>query len=194
MLYIIGPKDKGIDESRIINTTSRSKNWSKGLSPFFVGPIELYNGYISKNMECAWQYSKVYARFLDKNENPKPEYFEWAKKGWNSSRAIRYPMGKGVKPIYSWWDGEKLSYIEARKKIYIPLYAKAVQKTKAFKKLKSLYEFEVELLGNDLFLWDFDGFNHKELGLNYEDVINNSKKSLGHAFVLAMLLEKKLII
>jgi hypothetical protein len=35
-------------------------------------------------------------------------------------------MGRGAKPEYSLWDGERLDYIEARKRIYAPLYARAV--------------------------------------------------------------------
>jgi len=31
-------------------------------------------------------------------------------------------MGRGVKPLYSLWDGKKLGYIEARIAIYDPLY------------------------------------------------------------------------
>lgn len=38
----------------IINTTSRSKNWSRELSPFVLGPVDLYAGLIAKNVENAW--------------------------------------------------------------------------------------------------------------------------------------------
>jgi hypothetical protein len=47
----------------LIDTTSRSKTWTRGLSPFLVGPVEVDTGlgtYIAKNVENAWQYSKVY--------------------------------------------------------------------------------------------------------------------------------------
>ena len=55
-IKIIGPKDKHIGE--YINTTSKSNNWSKGLSPFFLGPCELYDSYKALNVENAWQYNK----------------------------------------------------------------------------------------------------------------------------------------
>lgn len=55
-LYVIGYKDlKWVDEQRVINTTSHSNNFSKGLSPFNLGPVFLYNGYQSRNVENAWQ-------------------------------------------------------------------------------------------------------------------------------------------
>ena len=94
-------------------------------------------------------------------------------------------MGKGAKPLYSYWDGEKLDYVEARKKIYIPLYSNAVKKTEAFAKLSEIYQKE-----GTITLWDFDGYNHHALNMSYNDVINCSTKKMGHAFVLAMLLDK----
>lgn len=189
MLYIIGPNHPDPSKgATVINTTSRSDNWSRGLSPFFAGPVDLYDGYKSLNVENAWQYSKVYEYYTDDQGNPDERYFKWAQDGWNSVRAQRYPMGKGVKPLYSYWAGKQLGYIEARKTIYIPLYSEAVQKTSAFSKLKKMYE---ESAG-DLYLWDFDGYNHKSLGLDYDHIINDPNKSLGHAFVIAMLLEKYL--
>ncbi len=184
MLYVIGPKYPVPEGAEVINTTSRSENWSRGLSPFFVGPVDLYDNYKSVNVENAWQFSKVYYNHVDENDNPTEKYFEWAKKGWESIKAYRYPMGKGMTPLFSYWDGEKLSYTEARKKIYIPLYAKAVQKSFAFQKLKKMHEEN-----RDLYLWDFDGYNHKALGLTYEQVINDPNRKMGHAFVIAMLLE-----
>lgn len=184
MIHVIGPNYKTPEGVTVINTTSRSDNWSKSLSPFFCGPVDLYNGYKSVNVENAWQYSKVYYNHVDENQNPSPEYFEWAQKGWNDTKAHRYPMGKGAVPLFSYWDGEKMSYTEARKKIYIPLYSRAVKQTFAFEKLKKMHEE-----GQDLYLWDFDGYNHKALDLTYDQVINDPNRKMGHAFVIAMLLE-----
>jgi len=185
MIYITGPNHPDPPEGAVlVNTTSRSTDWSRGLSPFYCGPVDLYGGYRSITIENAWQYSKLYAYYANEQGDPDERYFRWAQDGWNSMRANRYPMGKGVKPLYSYWDGEKLDYIAARKKIYIPLYSKAVQKTFAFKKLK-----EMHAAGADLWLWDYDGYNHKSINMSYEDVVNNPNRSMGHAFVIAMLLE-----
>lgn len=188
-LYICGPKDTP-ENVTVINTTSRSDTWSRGLSPFYLGPVDLYGSYISKNVENAWQYSKVYKRHVGLDGNPKPEYFEWAKEGWLNHRAVRYPMGKGIKPEYSYWDGKQYSYTEARKQIYAPIYAWAVQRSAAFKQLKNLYSIVGE--DEDIYLWDFDGYNHKKWDKSYSDVINDPSKKMGHAFVLGMLLENKI--
>jgi len=43
--------------------------------------------------------------------------------------------------------------------------------------------------GQDLYLRDFDGYNHKELGMTYDNVVHCKERKMGHAFVLAMVLE-----
>lgn len=45
---------------------------------------------------------------------------------------MRFPRGRGAKPLYSYWNGKKMSYIEARHQIYAPLYSNAVEKTIAY--------------------------------------------------------------
>ena len=82
-------------------------------------------------------------------------------------------------------DSRGWQLVEARKKIYIPLYSNAVKKTEAFAKLKEIYQKE-----GTVTLWDFDGYDHHALNMSYNDVINCSTKKMGHAFVLAMLLDK----
>ncbi len=168
----------------IINTTSRASTvWEKQLSPFFLGPVDLYDNFQSKNVENAWQFSKVYKEHVDKNGNPTNKYWEWAMEGWNDSFAHRYPMGKGALPLYSLWKGEKLGYIEARKRIYAPLYAKALQKTGSWKNLIS-----IKAVSSKMILKDFDGYDHVKLGLSLTDVLNNPNRKMGHAFVIAALL------
>lgn len=169
-----------------IDTTSRSKTWSRGLSPFFLGPVKIGN-FWSLNMENAWQYSKVYPEHVDDTGKPTDEWREWAMKGWGNTKAVRYPMGKGRKPLYSWIQGRKLSYIEARKEIYIPLYSQAVRDTDAFKALQNVVKSNMIVC-----LRDFDGYDHKTLGMSYDEVINCESRKMGHAFVLAMMLEGKI--
>lgn len=184
MIHVIGPGYKAPEGAVEINTTSRSDNWSKNLSPFFLGPVDLYGGFTSKNVENAWQFAKVYEYYLESDDSVGERYFKWAQDGWNDTRAHRYPMGKDAKPLYSYWNNQTLTYIEARKQIYIPLYSSAVKKTFAFEKLKKMHEE-----GQNLYLWDFDGYDHKALGLTFDQVINDPNRKMGHAFVLAMLLE-----
>lgn len=192
MLEVITFQDwrkNNFPKEQVIITVSKSKNWSRGLSPFILGPCELYDGYIAKTMEAAWQNSKVYPEhYSEEDDIILDSYWTWAKKGWNNSYAQRYPMGKGAIPKFSYWDGERLTYVEARKKIYIPVYYKAVKNTEAFARLKSEYDKSLEE-GKDLYLIDFDAYRHKQLGMSYKEVINCDTRKMGHAFVLAMMLD-----
>lgn len=185
MIRTIGPRTKKADYSDavVVNVTSCSTDFGKALSPFFLGPCELYDGWSSKTMESAWQYSKVYAQHTTDGQ-PNDGYWLWASKGWSSSRASRYPMGKGAKPLFSLWNGTKLSYIQARKEIYIPLYKEAARKTEAFKHLKFLNSN-----GFDLVLWDFDGYESSD---SMEHIINDEKRPMGHCFVLKWMLEGRI--
>ena len=195
MIYVLGPRDrKKIAELKatmpvIMTTSSSVTDWSRGLSPFYLGPCKLYGDYEARRMENAWQASKVHKEFVGEDGNPTDRYFEWAWRIWKSDRAQRYPMGKGAVPEYSYWDGKKLGYVEARKKIYIPLYIRAVLMTDAFAKLQQ--EF---IMNKDLILWDYDAYDHREMGMTYEQVMSNPDKKMGHAFVLAMMLEDKKLI
>jgi hypothetical protein len=172
----------------VVNTTSSAKDFGRGLSPFFLGPVHLWDSWKAKNVENAWQFSKVYEEHLGENGAPTKEWFHWAAGGWDSQRAVRYPMGKGRRPTYSLWkkaDGKfrKLSYVRARKVIYGPLYRRAVENTKAWKMLRERF-----LRTGHLVLLDFDAYDHKALGMTLSDVLNCEDRKMGHAFVLAMML------
>jgi hypothetical protein len=172
-----------VQDGEVVNTCSNAQTgWERDLSPFILGPVKLYGGLISQNVENAWQYSKVYKQHIGDNglELPNEEWHRWAKEGFQDHVAHRYPMGRGAKPEYSFWDGRRLGYVEARKVIYAPLYIRAVMKTEGWKRLKELYQ-SVPLL----VLRDWDGRKTKE---TLTEVLNNPKKKMGHAFVLKMLL------
>lgn len=169
-----------------ICTVAKSQQPWCQLSPFLLGPCYLYDGAWSRNMENAWQYAKVYRQFCS-SEHPKStlhwdNYFDWAEAGWSNPRAVRYPMGKGAKPLFSLWANRRLSYVQARKAIYGPLYAEAVQKTEAWTELVKLYKTMKRLV-----LYDYDVRDVRGVQ-TYTEVLNDPDKKMGHAFVLAMLL------
>lgn len=163
-------------------TTANSGVW-RGLSPFVL-PATKYG---SRTFENLWQYSKVYSEFLEPTNLPSEEWYEWRQKGFNNPRAVRYPMGRGRVPAYSYWNGQRLSYVEARKAIYAPIYAELVAQTDAYKRLCSLHE-SLHDDEKDLVLRDYDAYDHIKLGVSLREVINNPNKKMGHAFVLAMML------
>ena len=149
------------------------------LSPMLLGPVPLYGGEWSRTMENAWQYSKVYP------QHRYDGYWPWARAGWDSMRAERYPMGKGARPLHALWAGEELDYIAARRRIYIPLYAQAVR----FHQLGLFLTLRERARTGDLVILDFDAYNHRALGYTWDDVINDPHRKMGHGFVLAMMIE-----
>ena len=202
-IYVTGPRTKKGElppDIEVFNVTSRDKGVWQQLSPFLLGPCQLYWGLTSKNVENAWQYSKVYkddrapTHILEGWGNS-PEvhdatiiedWFRWALQGFAQDRAVRYPVGKGAKPLFSYWAGQRLDYLAARKLIYVPLYVLAANRTPAYAKL-----YELHNAGQDFALWDFDG----RLGTQAFAEVLDDQRPLGHAFVLrAMLTEPEVII
>ena len=211
MIRLVGKRGKGSFESQLddaakgmefvqIDCTSGNKDEvMRGLSPFYLGPVECYDGLVSQTFERAWQCSKVFAGFADSSGNPLSEWFAWRDRMWadasnDDHMAIRFPAGRenanAKKTLYSYWkvDGEfkRLGYIDARKHIYLPVYAKAVVKTEAYRRLCAMRDE-----GRNLLLVDFDGYNihHPKYGFTYNDAIHCPLLKMGHGFVLAMLLE-----
>lgn len=172
----------------IIDTTSNSGDFRE-LSPFVLRVPYRGGKVIFENL---WQYSKVYKnQTLAIDGYPNALWYKWSEKGMSSNRAVRYPMGRGAIPEYSLWDGEKLDYISARKKIYAPVYANNVAKTGAMYRLEGLY-FNCLNTNRELILLDYDAYDYLSLGLSLIDVINNPKRKMGHAFVLIMMLTEML--
>lgn len=197
---------KGVEFVQIDCTSNNpDKVMSGGLSPFCLGPVETYDGLKSETFELAWQCAKLYPNSViddcvDADRNPAPGYFAWRDQYWakrypedfENRSAIRFPAGRGnaKKCLYAWWkvDGEfrKLGYVDSRKHIYMPLYAKHVVKTEAYRRLCALRDE-----GKNLLLIDFDGYNihSPHYNFTYNDAIHCPILKMGHGFVLAMLLE-----
>lgn len=183
-LIVIRKYEKTPDGYLRLDVTSGNKSARQYYSPFYIGPVESADGVESQTMENLWQYSKVYSEMVDENDNPTDSYFAWRNNGFRDSRAHRHPHSG--KPLYSWWNGEKLGYIDARKRIYIPSYAKCVMKhPEAINIIK-----EKLAEGKKIAIADFDGYDFKKLGMTYEDVVNNPNKIMGHGHVLAMMIER----
>lgn len=180
MIRVVGPRDLTRPGEFVVDTTSRSASWSRGLSPFLLGPVETPDG-PATNVENAWQFSKVYPEH-DAEGVPSAEWFEWRRAGFANPRAVRYPMGKGRTPVYSWWNGQAFDYVPARNAIYLPIYAAAVLRSAAWTQLR----FEYQTRGA-ITLWDFDGYDFNVTGKNVLPVFQ-SQRRCGHAFVLAALL------
>ena len=128
MIRVVGKRGKGSFESQL-DETAKGKEFVRidctsgnpdpvmreGLSPFYLGPVECYDGLVSQTFERAWQCAKVYPWTQGADGNPNASYFAWrdemwAMKGFGDKMSIRFPVGKKNvgKCLYSWWkvDGE----------------------------------------------------------------------------------------
>ena len=54
----------------------------------------MYNNLVAKNVENAWQFSKVYEEHLEEgSDDPSSKWIHWAKEGFADPKPIRFPMG-----------------------------------------------------------------------------------------------------
>ena len=168
------------EDAVVVNVCSNSPaSWSSRFSPFLLGPVDFgFARLRSLNVENGWQYSKVYKDFVADDGLPSSEYFVWARKGFANPQAIRFPMGKGAVPEYSWWAGEKLGYIDARKRIYGPLYLQALTRY-AMEAVEKLFDLTQQ--HEVVWLRDWDGRVTEE---SFSEVLNNPQRKAGHAFFL----------
>ena len=187
----------------LVNVTSQSSSpiWRQ-LSPMLLGPtlFTTPRGVMrAANVENAWQYSKVYAvgpagqPFVDASGEPNDAYYSWARAGWESPAAVRFPMGRGARPLYSIstaagggaaaGDGGHLGYVESRRRMYAPAYAAAAEASPAYAALLDLYRS-----GTPIGLVDFDGWDHVGQGYSLAEALREPRVKFGHAFVLAGML------
>jgi hypothetical protein len=179
-LYVAGYYDKIPEGAMVVDTTSRSKSV---FSPFLSGtrhPI------LSMRMENAWQYSKVYPQH-DDNGRPNKEWSRWRYEGLHKFFAQRYPMGKGVFPLYTWFNDQQLDYIEARKQLYVPLYRNMLDNDNAEYQINNIIQM---LKRTDVYLKDFDGYNDPDK--TFEEILNDPNKKMGHAFVLREVIRERI--
>lgn len=174
-----------------ITPVSKDDEWGS-LSPFHLGPCRTPDGVMFSNMENLWQYSKVYEDHLV-NSNSLfhgeigQNWYEWHLKGARSKQAHRYPMGKGEKALFTKWGDLRLSYISARKQVYVPEYAKLVIQQKMFKRLLKEYK-----KGAKIVLRDYDTYDirkaYPDAAQPWLKAISNENAKFGHAFVIALAL------
>jgi len=175
------------EDDLVVDTTSRADS---PFSPFNLGPVivEPFKGEyeVSKNMENAWQFSKVYAEHYEGDDNDPPyhrhlsSWYDWAKNGWDSEWAYRYPMGKGAAPLFTLHKGKKLPYLKAREFVYGKLYVDNVVAVPEFLELLKEY-----VAGRDIWLLDFDARVTDE---SIQEILSNPNEKMGHAYFLKIAL------
>lgn len=201
---------KGFIPLPIIST---GKKPYSDLSPFNLGPVvDKTTNLKSENFENFWQFQKVYQKVVKVNQkksiqgkkvtiwqhpeelhvkdsNPNENWVQWRDKGFQNKFPIRRPNGtrKNGLPLYSYYNGKKLSYIEARKIIYIPFYKELARETQVYKDILQMLRD-----GKNIMLIDLDGPNVKEYPNGREVDLELLKKLeqdekiiYGHGYVCA---------
>ncbi len=119
--------------------------WSRGagawkeLSPFFIASPDNPKG----NFESYWQSWKVWESVNGEKHvdpatgNPNEAWKVWHDALANNPKPVRRPNGY-VKPLYAWWEGERLDVVQARKRIYIPGLQKMYRAHPQYQKLLEL--------------------------------------------------------
>ena len=144
--------------------------FARELSPFYVGPVTSADGVKAEIFEIFWQCGKVYPCH-DDNGKPNADYFEWRNYFYSQTECTKDLMRHTCKSIgydhkdaryFAYFDKDKgdytpLGYVEARKKVYFPEYAKLIYNTESFQYLKSLVDS-----GKKIALVDFDACNYNE--------------------------------
>lgn len=211
---------------KYVDISSRSTKILKDMAPDQLGPCVASDGIEFQNLENLWQYSKVFEGvqrvdkekyfFYVKNGVPTQEYYDFRNEGAALESADKKLAGVISKNSYKFFfkEGDEvklLDEIEARKKIYIPGYAKLVVKTEGFKKLKKLVDDgqQVVLYGEGIFdytdkdvlrnlyselqkKYDNLYFDDVEVLESVKDLINFPYYPLGYGVILKALLEEDL--
>jgi hypothetical protein len=192
-----------------------SSGFMSDLSPMLLGPIIDTNGDIlGYNIEDVWQSFKVFSIHMNggkfdkkaqnewkngskrNDDNWIKEWTKWSENGRFSGEGKRHRCKIDKKdkcinpniPLFSYFHDQKLSYVEARKQMYIPWYAKLVKNTRSFQYLKKRFDSGISLI-----LLDPDGQPRDEEIIyinedNMRERVNNKNKIFGHGFVLACVL------
>ena len=183
-VFFCNPSAPAPRGAKAFNVTSTSKVWTKNFSPMVREPlpIQLY-GHESWTVENLWQYSKKYAG----QDNPQA-WNEWRLAGYAKERGVRYPMGRGSAPEFSFITKSlgKMGLVQARKQIYIPAYIQKLQRF-CWKEVEMLVS---EILAGDIWIWDFD-VTSQHAG-SWEDIVNDEARPMGHGFVLIHWIEQLL--
>ena len=191
----------------------------RNLSPMRMGPVECYpeRGRMvsAVSVEVAWQYSKVYSHVVNDagrlvnirsqfigvdsrgESGPSAQWFAWRDAAFSdprfahthpefetNKRRVRRAFPKGSQVAFWYWDGAMLDAVQARQRIYAALYERFVIKTAGFRRLR-----EIVADGNDLILYDLDGYDWVQLGMTPTECVTDLDHSFGHGMVIAFLLQ-----
>lgn len=136
-------------------------------------------GVKSVTVENAWQFLKIWPDEPGWREDDAREAFQ-------STCAMRYPRGKGARAVAHHWglDGSRLSYIEARKRIYVPCYLEMLLKPDRAELIGRLHDLASS---RAVYIWDPDSYDLRRFGMS--DIVQTvacAQRPFAHAFLAAL--------
>jgi len=212
--YLKNPVPTEEDKFEVYDVTSGG--FHADLSPMILGPVLVDGLGFAANIEDGWQGCKVWSFHMrgcfavdaktlwqDDPTQPAhdpqgnawiPEWRKWSEHIRFSGEAKRHrakadpnAVNPNV-PLFCYWQGERLDYVTARCRMYVPWYAELVQQTESYKYLKARFD-----AGTSLILLDPDGQGREQpwQALSRATLtarIRDPELIFGHGFVLASVL------
>lgn len=190
LIDVCGPKDAPINGGLKLSVASRAPihnpdEWKDlwRLSPFSIvaGGVQVPGmpGVVSKTVENAWQFLKVWDGEDGWNETE-------ARAAFASDCAIRFPRGrKQVTVAHHWGEtGERLGYVEARRRIYLSAYSQMLEMPDRQELLDRLRAYSLE---HRVSIWDYDSYALDDVGLRgLKETIRYTDRPFAHAFIVAL--------
>ncbi len=200
---VAGDRGARRDNALAVDVTSASMNQlgpnkerASQLSPFFVGPIvDKASGLVAKWHENRWQYGKMWptAGHIDTNGRPTPAWFEFRRKGYESSKAKRRPLPRKRygNANSSFYEGRVYDYIESRKEIYVPEYAELIRDKPAMRAMQDILNTgrDILILDNDALPKTVHPQGRAMSQALWDEMINDASLPFGHGYVVAALLD-----
>jgi len=128
-----------------------------------------------------------------------PAWKEWSSKGMKHKLAVRRPNGtvkKNGPPLFSMCGDKRLTYIAARKEIYMPLYSEALRRHPLYAQLLGKLR-----AGKSILLIDLDGpcveqfpNGQKATPEMLQTALHNPLRPFGHGYVAAWALLHDLVV
>ena len=165
------------------------------LSPMKLGPVTDNNGLTAKIFENYWQFSKLFAKAGHIHQGtdctPTKTWVDFRQKGFNLDKGKRHPLPKefGYAKC-SVYNDYVYNYVDSRKAIYVPIYAKLIENLPIIDELRKMVAN-----GHNIMIIDGDGApkdvypNGLEMNqTNWDLMINDPKYPFGHGYVVAALI------
>jgi hypothetical protein len=193
------PFIRGYMTIRLIETSNGV--WH-GLSAINLGPIELnfvtmFGSHISELSYClnnAFFSLWVFPEHLD-GDKPNADFFDLHARMVGALKPMKkhplymrkMPHHPGRLPKFLYWQGELIPFREAKIYIYSALYRHLVRKTRVFRDLENTLNS-----GANILLLDYDAVEFTELGMTYEEYMDDEKMPWTDAHILYGMLKNEM--